>query len=146
MVSMNKTNLIAVIVGVSLASATLVMATVGAGPRSTLFSPDDYEAAGAAIGEDTRLSLAGCKKLTGAEKLVCTAEARSQERIRRADLEARYLGTFHATFQAQVTRVDAQYEVGVKRCEAQGREAKGDCQREATEQRATTLAALRRPS
>jgi len=143
---MNKANLIAAIVGVSLASATLVMATVGAGPRSTLFSPDEYEAAGAAIGDETRMSLAGCKKLTGPEKLVCMTEARSQEKIRRADLEARYLGTFDATFQAQVTRVDAQFEVEAKRCEAQGREAQGGCQREAAEQRATTLAALRHPA
>lgn len=144
--SMNKANLIAAIAGVSLASATLVMATVGAGPRSTLFSPEEYETAGAAISEETRLSLAGCKKLAVAEKLVCTAEARGQEKIRRADLEARYLGTFDATYRAQVARVDAEFDVEVKRCENRDREDKAGCQLEATEQRATTLAALRQPT
>lgn len=142
---MNKANLIAAIAGVSLASATLVMATVGAGPRSTLFSPAEYEAAGNTIAEETRLSLLACRKLAAPEKLVCTTEAKAHDKIRRADLDARYLGTFDAAYSAQVVRVDAEYEVEMKRCQSQDAESLAGCQKLAQDQRATTLAALRHP-
>lgn len=143
---MNKANFIAAVAGVTLASATLVMATVGAsGPRSSLFSPEEYEAAGQAIEGDTRLALLACRKLEPSAKAVCTAEAKAQDRIRRADLDARYLGTFDAAYSAQVARVEAEFDVEMKRCLATGGDVPA-CQGQATEHRNTTLAALRTPS
>ena len=143
---MIQPNLIASIAGISLASVTLVMAAVGVGPRSSLFSPEEYAAAAHAIAETARKSSGACRKLPAADRALCFAEAAAEERVRKAELEARYTGTYEAAYQAQLARLDAAFEVEALRCSAFVNEERRICVGIAAEQRNASIANLRKPT
>jgi len=108
-------------------------------PR-TLMSPADYAAGKRAIEAQSRLSLARCRGLPVAEKDVCRAEVRADERIQKADLATRYYGTVAASLDARQARVKAAYDVARVRCSSQQPEGRVDCLRAAREQRNRALA------
>ena len=43
--------------------------------------------------------------------MICRAEARAEERVKKADLQARYLGTVAAAGDARLARTKAAYDV-----------------------------------
>jgi hypothetical protein len=80
-------------------SALHIAAAVDTPP--SLMSRTDHALALRSIREDGRLALARCRALPSDEaRLVCRAEARANERIALAALEARYRGTLRAQEQA----------------------------------------------
>ena len=111
-------------------------------PR-TLMSRADYNAARRAIESATRGAYAQCRSHTGAERDVCKAQARAEERVRVADLQARYHGTVAAAEDARVARVKAGFDVARAQCEARMSSEKVDCLRSAREDRARALAQAR---
>lgn len=123
------------------------MAAVGIGaavdtPR-TLMSPADYAVLKKAVEAETRLALAACRPLPGAQRDVCKAQARADERIKRADLQARYHGTVAAAEDAREARVKAHYDVARARCAGQSGEERMECLRAAREERNRSIEALR---
>lgn len=108
-------------------------------PRS-LMSPVDYGAAKKAIEADERQAISKCRELEGREKDVCKAEARANERIRKAELEADYRGTVAAAADAKLVRAKAQYEVAKAKCGAEHGEGKLSCLRSARADKAKGLA------
>jgi len=64
-------------------------------PRSLMARPD-YNAALKTIESQTRLRLGECRSLADVARPKCRAAAWADERVRRAELDARYLGTFEA--------------------------------------------------
>lgn len=123
------------------------MAAVGIGaavdsPR-TLMSPAHYAVLKKAVEAETRLALAACRPLGGAQRDVCKAQARADERVKRADLQARYHGTVAAAEDAREARVKAHYDVARARCSGQSGEERMECLRAAREERNRSIEALR---
>ena len=118
MAPMKKATLIANIGIAVLAAGTLVYAAVDIGPRASLMSVGDYQAAIREIDNDARISSVVCKRLSGYEKSVCRAEIAAETKVRLAELDARYLGTYEAQHSARIMRIEAQYDVDKERCEA----------------------------
>lgn len=130
-----------------LALFMLSVAAVGIGasvdsPR-TLMSPIDYRVAKHAIESDARAAIALCRGTKGVQRDVCKAEVRAEERVKKADLTARYHGTVAAAEEARQMRVKAQYEVSRARCGARTGEDRLECLRAAREDKNKSLADAR---
>lgn len=108
-------------------------------PR-TLMSRADYAVGKSAIESEARLSLGKCRELEGAPRDVCKAEVRADERIKKADLDARYHGTVAAAADARLARAKAQYDVAKAKCSAYGSERKIDCLHSARAEKARAFA------
>jgi len=131
----------------ALLAAILSVAAIGIGaavdsPR-TLMSRVDYDVARHAIAAEARLALAHCRKVEASERALCKAHARADERVKSADLLARYYGTFAAIRDAQVARLKADFDLARAQCEARTGGERADCLRAAREDRARALAAAR---
>ena len=140
---MKKTTIYATLVAALLVSATAwgISAAVDS-PRS-LMAPSDYNAARSAIESDTRAAMARCRDADGAARDLCKAEASASERVRKADLEARYRGTVGAAADAKIARVKARYDVAKARCGSEHGEGKLACIRNARSEKAKEIAAAK---
>src|SRR5713226_8269650 len=108
---MNRASLYATLVGASLVgAAALSISAIVESPR-TLMAPVDYEQAKRAIESQARLALGRCRGLEGRERGVCQAQARADERVGRADLEAAYRGTVAAASEARLAHAKARFDV-----------------------------------
>ena len=126
------------------ASAVLISLTaLGIGmvdsPRS-LMSRQAYDDSRLQIEEGRRVALASCRLVDATEKELCRAQARADERVRKADLEARYLGTVSAASQARVARVKAHFELARLQCTQRFGQERNDCLKAARSERAKALA------
>lgn len=142
--SMKKTTIYATLVAALLVSATAwgISAAVDS-PRS-LMAPSDYNAARSVIDSDVRVAIAKCRDdADGGAREVCKAEVRADERVRKADLEARYRGTVGAAADAKIARVKARYDVAKARCSAERGEGRLACIRAARTDKAKELAAAK---
>ena len=106
---------------------------------ATLMSRGDFAQGKKAIEAETRLAYASCRNETGSARDVCKAEVRAAERVKIADLQARYHGTVAAAEDARLARAKAQFEVARARCGVQSGEARVDCLRSAREDRTRAL-------
>lgn len=122
-------------------AAVGIGATVDA-PR-TLMSPGDYNLAKKAIESESRVAIGRCRDLQGGNKDICKAEVRSEERIRKADLAARYHGTVVAADEARLARVKAHYDVAKARCSSRGGEERIECLRTARDGKNKSLEVAR---
>ncbi|HXF80582.1 MAG TPA: hypothetical protein VN598_17080 [Usitatibacter sp.] len=140
---MKKTTIYATLVAAMLVSATAwgISAAVDS-PRS-LMAPSDYNAAKSVIESDVRVAMGRCRDGEGQARDVCKAEVRADERVRKADLEARYRGTVGAEADAKIARVKARYEVAKARCGAEHGEGKLACIRSARSEKAKEIAATK---
>ncbi|HKC54342.1 MAG TPA: hypothetical protein VKC33_06845 [Burkholderiales bacterium] len=137
---MQLTTLYASLVGALAVSATAFgISTAVDSPRS-LMSPIDYGAAKKAIESEARTALEICRDKESRDREVCKAEARSAERVRKADLEAQYRGTVTAATDAKFARAKAQYEVAKVKCADQRSEDRISCLRSARAEKAKALA------
>ena len=137
---MQLTTLYASLVGALAVSATAFgISTAVDSPRS-LMSPIDYGAAKKAIESEARTALEICRDKESRDREVCKAEARSAERVRKADLEAQYRGTVAAATDAKFARAKAQYEVAKVKCADQRSEDRISCLRSARAEKAKALA------
>ena len=141
--SMKKTTIYATLVAALLVSATAwgISAAVDS-PRS-LMAPSDYNAAKSVIDSDVRAAIAKCRDADSRAREVCKAEVRADERVRKADLEARYRGTVGAAADAKIARVKARYDVAKARCSAERGEGRLACIRAARTDKAKELAAAK---
>lgn len=140
---MKRATLFATLAGALLVSATAYgISAVVDSPRS-LMSPTDYSVAKKAIETDTRAALGKCRDADGLARDVCKAEARAEERVRKADLEAEYRGTVAAAADARLARAKAHYEVAKARCGDQRGEDKLMCLRSARSEKAKALEAAK---
>lgn len=131
------------IVGLLVAS----VAAVGIGaslesPRS-LMTRQDYDGARQEMDSQTRSALAQCRSLEGAARALCRATARADERVRRAELEARYRGTVESESEVRLARVRAAFEVARAQCNERTGEARSACLTSARSERARALADAR---
>lgn len=119
----------------SIFAAVLSLAALGISASmdmpSTLMSPVVYEQLKREVEADARQALGKCRDVHGVEREVCRAEARSAERVRKAELYARYHGTVSAQGEIRLARARATYDVAKARCGAYAGDARYDCLRAA---------------
>jgi hypothetical protein len=108
-------------------------------PRS-LMDKNEYSQARKAIEADTRLNLSRCRDVEGGAREQCRAQARADERIRKADLEASYRGTVAASNDARLERAKARYDIARAKCADQRGEDKLTCLKDARAEKAKALA------
>ena len=111
-------------------------------PR-TLMSPSDFALGKRTIEAETRLALARGRDTGAAERDVCKAEARGVERVKKAELNARYHGTVTMVDEVRLARAKAHYDVAKARCGSRLGEERIDCLRAAREDRNKSLADAR---
>ena len=125
--------------GVVLSLAALGIGAAVDTPR-TLMAPAFYTQGKKAIEAETRIAFASCRSHAGVARDICKAEARAGERVKIADLQARYHGTVAAAEDAREARVKARFEVAKARCGERIGEARVDCLRSVREDRSRALA------
>jgi hypothetical protein len=139
---MNRTTLlVAGSLAVLLSVAALGISAAVDTPR-TLMSRGDYRDARKVIDLGSRKALARCRDLDGTAKEVCRAEARADEKIRKADLDARYYGTVAAAEDANRARAGARLELARVRCEVSPAIDRDQCLRDARDDKSMGAARL----
>ena len=124
-------------------SAAALGITAAVDTPSTLMSRVDFNHARNAIAAETRLAVAGCRKAQGAAREICKAETRATERVKLAELQARYFGTVAAAEEAIQVRATAPFEVARVRCSARTGEDRLTCLAAARADRTRALAEAR---
>lgn len=102
----------------ALVGASVTAAGIGAtidSPR-TLMPREDYAAARSIIDAETRIALAECRLLPDTVRQVCRVAARAEERVRQAELAARYTGTVGAASHAALVREKGRADVARAQC------------------------------
>ena len=114
MKAVNATASFALALVLALTAAWGIAAAVEAPP--SLMSRADRVAALRAIEADARLALAQCREIADAAgRSMCRAQARADEKIAAATLDARYLGTIAARARMQGVRARAVRSLDVAR-------------------------------
>jgi len=72
-----------------------------------------------------------CDTLSGNAKDVCVAEAKGQEKVAKADLEAHQKNTEKARTDARVAKAEADYDVAKERCDDKSGNEKDVCVKDA---------------
>jgi len=83
------------------------------------------------ISENFRLDRQVCASRSGNAKAICLAEAKANEKVALADLEARDKGTAKARQDALIVRAETGYDVAKQRCEDFAGNAKDVCRTDA---------------
>jgi hypothetical protein len=128
-------------------AVVLSLAALGIGaavdtPR-TLMSRADYTAARRVIETESSKGYAACRGERGSTRAVCRAQVRASERVKIADLQARYFGTVAAEESAREARVKARFDVARVQCRERGGEAQAECLRAARDDQARALASAK---
>src|SRR5215510_15345023 len=115
--------------------AAVIMAlgigTAGAAFAADRMSKEAYKAEKDRIEAEYKSARDACKKLTGNAQDVCQAQAKGNERIARAELDAKDKGTVKARYDARVARAEAEYSVAKEKCDDLSGNAKDVCFKDA---------------
>jgi hypothetical protein len=95
--------------------------------RPSLMSRSDYASGKQQIESEAKQALGRCRAVEGQARELCRAQARADERVKKADLAARYLGTHAAAEEAKAARVRADYDLARARCGSASDDERGDC-------------------
>ena len=136
---LKRTTFYAALVGAFLVSAAAMGISAAVDSPRSLMSPVDYAEAKRTIESDGRLAYARCREDDTQVRDVCRAEARADERVHKAELEARYRGTVAAAADAKLVRAKARYDVARVRCATEHGEDRLACLRSARAEKAKAL-------
>jgi chromosome segregation ATPase len=92
---------------------------------------DQYKTSKDQIEANYKSAKQRCDSMSGNSKDVCQKEAKGQEKIDKADLEARYKNTDHARREAQEAKADAQYDIAKEKCDDMNGNQKDVCVKDA---------------
>jgi hypothetical protein len=95
-------------------------------PKRTM-TRAEYSSEKDQIEADYKAAHATCTPLAGNAKSVCKVEAKRDEKVKLADLEAKYKGTPSADADARITKAKAEYDVAKQKCEDQPAADKSAC-------------------
>lgn len=109
----------------------------------SLMSRSDYAVARQAIESEARQALGACRSVESAARDLCKARARADERVKQADLRARYLGTVAAADEAKVARVRAEHDLARAQCGSASGAERGECLTAARALKARAIAEAR---
>jgi hypothetical protein len=140
---MKRTTLVATLTGALLVSVTAFGISAAVDSPRSLMAPTDYSAARKAIEADAHAAASKCRDLESAARELCKAEARADERVRKAELEAQYRGTVTAAAEVRLAKAKAEYDVAKARCADHRGEEKVSCLRSARAERGRALEAAK---
>jgi hypothetical protein len=106
----------------------------------SLMSRPDHDRALTGIERTTRAALAQCRGGAESVRELCRTRARAEDRIARADLDARYYGTVEAEANATLVRARARFEVARSECFAEPNDDRSHCLSEARNGEAKAIA------
>jgi hypothetical protein len=121
---MDRRPIIAALVALGLAAAGPALA-------EDRMSREAYKAEKDRIEAEYKAAKERCNKLSGNAEDVCEAQAKGDQRVAEADLDARNKGTAKARADARLVRADAQYEVAKEKCDDLSGNAKDVCVKDA---------------
>ena len=116
--------------------AVIVMA-LGLGTAGAAYAANDrmsreaYKAEKDRIDVEYKTAKEACNKLSGNVEDVCKAQAKANQRIAEAELDAKNKGTAKARYDARVARAEAQYSVAKEKCDDLSGNPKDVCMKEA---------------
>lgn len=123
-----KLSISAVTVAIGLAFSTGAMAEDISAEGMT---KNAYKAEVKQIEARYELAKDACDGLDGNAKDICQAEAKGEEKVAKAELEAAYKPTPKNHYEARIARAEADHSVARERCDDMSGNAKDVCQQEA---------------
>jgi hypothetical protein len=138
----------------SIAFAILMLATAFFGAAAygiqaamdtppTLMSRADHDREWRGIERRTRESLGACRSALEHLREACRARARAEDRVAKADLDARYFGTVQAAAAARDVRARASFEMARAGCLAHEDPERTRCLAKARSEQARMLASAK---
>lgn len=140
---MKRTTLCVLFTGAFLFSAASFGISSHVDSKPSLMSRGDYAVGKQEIESEIRKAAGKCRTVDGLDREVCKARARAEERVRKADLAARYFGTVAAAEEAKLARVRAGYDVAKARCAALDSDERAHCLENARSEKARSIGAPR---
>jgi hypothetical protein len=101
----------------TLAAAALGLVCAGPLFAAESMSKDQVKTEKERIASDAKAARDKCKDLKGNAKDVCMAEAKGQEKLAKAELEAKQKDTPKARYDVAVAKADVAYNVAKEKCE-----------------------------
>lgn len=120
---MNKLNIKALVIAVSLAFS--------AGAMAESMSKNDYKAGKDKVAAEYKSAKAACASLSGNANDICKAEAKGKDKVALAELEASYKPTSKNQHNVRVAKAEAEYAVANERCDDKSGNVKDVCVKEA---------------
>jgi hypothetical protein len=117
----------------TLAAAAAFAASGGALAQAfaPALSPEQYRAEKDGIAAEYKAAKASCASLAGNAKDVCKVQAAGEEKVSKAELEARYRPTVDRSYKARLARADANFALAKQECDDRAGNAKDVCVKEA---------------
>jgi hypothetical protein len=116
-----RRNAIAVAIGLACSAAAYAQS----------ISKEQYQSAKDAIAADYKSNSATCNSLAGNAKDICKVQAGGEQKVARAELEAKYQPSVDASYKARLARADANYAVAKEECDDKAGNVKDVCVKEA---------------
>lgn len=120
---MNKLTLNSIALAITLAFS--------AGAMAQVMSKDDFKAGKDKIGAEYKTAKATCDSLSGNANDICKAQAKGNEKVALAELEATYKPTVKNRYEARVAKAEADYDVASEKCDDLAGNTKDVCIKEA---------------
>jgi hypothetical protein len=105
--------------------------TFSIGVMAQTMSKNDYKAGMDSIAAEYKSNKASCESLSGNANDICMAEVKGNEKVAKAELEARNKNTNQARYDALVTKAEANYSVAREKCDDRAGNVKDVCLKEA---------------
>ncbi len=113
------------------ALAAAITLVFSAGAMALVMSQDQYQSGKTSIAAEYQSARAGCDSFSANTRDVCRAEARGQQNVAKARLEADYKPSHEASYKVRVARADADSSVAREKCDDSAGNVKDVCLKEA---------------
>lgn len=118
---MNKQHILALAIGLACVGNVLAQDMTRA----------DFVAGKDSISANYKTAKASCASLAGNAKDICQVDAKGVSKVARADLDARYEPSLKHSYQAEVVKAEAAYDLAKEKCDDLAGTPKGVCVKEA---------------
>ena len=119
--------------GMKITLATAALGLVCAGPlfAADNMAKDQNKAEKQRIEQDAKAARDKCKDMKGNAKDICTAEAKGQEKVAKAELALKQKDTAKNRYDVAAAKADADYNVAKEKCDDMKGKDKDACQKDA---------------
>ena len=116
-------------------SSSVIALSVGLafsiGAIAQTMSPEQYRSGKDRIASDHKAASMACDSLAGNTKDICKAEAGGNDKVARAQLDAKYQPSLDASYKVRLARAEADLSVATERCDDKAGNVKDVCVKEA---------------
>ena len=108
-----------------------VLAAFTTAASASNLSGDEYKAGKDKIAAEFKAEKQRCDSMAGNAKDICVAEANGNEKVAKAELEARHKNTAKAHYEARIAKAEADYRVAKEKCDDLSGNQKDVCLKDA---------------